>query len=85
MATAIFVCRVCGKEYPGCRSQRRGDTTFRWQDVACSPECGAEYLRRIMISRGLLVEEEKKEEKPVEKKTRRKKAAEPVEEKAAEA
>ena len=53
MATAMLTCRVCGKEYPACYSLRRGDTTFRWQEVSCSPECGAEYLRRILISRGI--------------------------------
>ena len=25
---------------------------FRWQSVACSPECGMEYLRRLRIDRG---------------------------------
>jgi hypothetical protein len=54
MATAMIKCRVCGKEYPACHSLRRGDTTFRWQEVACSPECGAEYLRQINISRGIV-------------------------------
>ena len=24
---------------------------FRWQEVACSPECGAEYLRRVQVAR----------------------------------
>lgn len=81
MATAIKICRVCGKEYPVCHSLRRGDTTFRWQEVACSPECGEEYLRQILISRGELVEEKHTVEEPevepekVVKKTRRKKAA----------
>lgn len=50
-------CRVCGKEYESCRSIRTGEKAFNWREVACSPECGAEYLERILISRG-------KEEKP---------------------
>lgn len=46
-------CRVCGKEYEACLSKRVGNA-FRWQDVACSPECGSEYFHRIQISRGLI-------------------------------
>lgn len=49
----MLVCRVCGKNYEACLSKRVG-TTFRWQDVACSPECGTEYLHRIYVSRGLI-------------------------------
>lgn len=45
-------CRVCGKQYEACRSLKRLDGVFRWQDVACSPECGAIYLHEIMVSRG---------------------------------
>ena len=52
MATAMKKCRVCGKEYPACRSARRGDGVFRWKEVACSPECGAIYLARVLESRG---------------------------------
>lgn len=51
MATAIFKCRVCGKEYEACRSAKRVDGVFRWQDVACSPEHGATYLSLIRESR----------------------------------
>lgn len=52
MATAIKKCRVCGKDYPACRSARRGDGVFRWKEVACSPECGAIYLARVLEARG---------------------------------
>lgn len=51
MATATLKCRVCGKEYEACRSARRIDGVFRWQDVACSPEHGAIYLDLIRKSR----------------------------------
>lgn len=51
MATATFKCRVCGKEYEACRSAKRVDGVFRWQDVACSPEHGATYLSLIRESR----------------------------------
>lgn len=43
-------CRVCGKKYEACRTSKISKI-FRWQDVSCSPECGAEYLRRIEASR----------------------------------
>ena len=67
MATAMKECRVCGKLYPACHSLRRGDTTFRWQEVACSPECGAEYLRKITLSRS--------EEKPADAQNERQQSA----------
>lgn len=50
MAKEIKVCRVCGNRYEACRTSKVSNT-FRWQDVSCSPECGAEYLRRIKLSR----------------------------------
>lgn len=52
MPSAIKKCRVCGKEYETCRSVNRNAGVFRWQEVACSPECGAIYLQRIEESRG---------------------------------
>lgn len=50
MATAVKTCRVCGKSYEACRTERAAGV-FRWQEVACSPECGAEYLRRVTEAR----------------------------------
>lgn len=44
-------CRVCGKEYEPCRTATRRPNVFHWQEVACSPECGAIYLQRIIESR----------------------------------
>lgn len=52
MAKAIKVCRVCGQQYEACRTAKRIDGAFRWQDVACSKECGSIYLSRIIASRG---------------------------------
>lgn len=46
------VCRVCGKEYRACANSGSG-STFRWQEVACSPECGQAYLKAIYESRGI--------------------------------
>lgn len=51
MPKAIKTCRVCGKEYETCHTARSASTAFRWQDVACSPECGAIYLAEIRASR----------------------------------
>lgn len=51
MATATLKCRVCGKEYEACRNAKRVDGVFRWQDVACCAEHGAEYLALIRASR----------------------------------
>lgn len=57
MATGSKICKVCGKEYPYCGT-KSVPGVFRWQDVACSPECGAEYLRRVQLSRGIKLEKE---------------------------
>lgn len=51
MADAKKICRVCGKEYTACRTQNSNSAVFRWQDVACSPDCGEEYLRRVLAAR----------------------------------
>ena len=47
----ICKCRVCGKDYEACHTIRPTSEYFRWQDVACSPECGAKYLAAIKASR----------------------------------
>lgn len=51
MASYKKTCRVCGKEYEPCRTATRNPKVFHWQEVACSPECGATYLKRIVESR----------------------------------
>lgn len=63
MASAIKVCRVCGKEYESCRSANRNAGVFRWQEVACSPECGAIYLERINESRNIVFAQKKSKHK----------------------
>ena len=45
------ICRVCGKTYEACNSQRTGSSVFNWKEVACSPECGTEYFKRVELSR----------------------------------
>lgn len=66
MASAIKKCRVCGKEYEACRSANRSAGVFRWQEVACSPECGAIYLQKIEESRGRVVPKKERRKKIVE-------------------
>lgn len=63
MATATRICKVCGCEYEYCHTARRVAGVFRWQDVACSPEHGNEYLARIIASRSGNVAETTKEAK----------------------
>lgn len=53
MATAMMKCRVCGKEYEACHTLKRIAGVFRWQEVACSPECGSIYLAKIEASRAV--------------------------------
>lgn len=54
MIKKVKKCRICGKEYEGCKSAiNNTDGVFRWQEVACCPEHGAEYLRRVLASRGV--------------------------------
>lgn len=53
MAKFTKTCRVCGKQYEACKTFTQNLGVFRWQDVACSPECGSEYLNRVMEARGL--------------------------------
>lgn len=51
MGKATKICRVCGKAYEACHTEKKDPSIFRWQDVACSPECGTEYLRRVTEAR----------------------------------
>lgn len=59
MATAMMKCRVCGKEYEACHTLKRVAGVFRWQEVACSPECGSIYLAKIEASRAVTPTENK--------------------------
>ena len=75
MAKATRICKVCGKEYPYCKTWLSTDK-FRWVDVACSQECGIKYFEMIEASRSgkkVEAEPEKKVEK-VEAKAAEKKA-----------
>lgn len=50
MPKGTRICKICGKEYEYCKTQRASNI-FRWQDVACSYEHGQEYLKQIIRSR----------------------------------
>lgn len=69
--SAMLKCRVCGKEYEGCRSQRATPGVYHWQEVACSPECGAKYLAMINESRGIKQDEEKEPAAPKKRKAKK--------------
>jgi hypothetical protein len=44
-------CKVCGKMYTPCAYCENEKTAFHWRTVACSKECGYEYLRQVMEAR----------------------------------
>lgn len=50
MPQGIRICKVCGKEYPYCKTNRPAGVS-RWQDVACSPSHAAIYFSKIAESR----------------------------------
>lgn len=52
MPKMMRTCRICGKVYEACRTVSSAPGVFRWQDVACSPEHGAQYLKRLYEVRG---------------------------------
>ncbi len=56
MAKGTRICKICGVEYEYCRTDSRIPGVFRWQDVACCSEHGAEYLHLIKVSRGEITE-----------------------------
>ena len=57
MAKGTRICKVCGKEYEYCHTWNNTNK-FRYQDVACSPECGAKYFAAIEASRAASKKEE---------------------------
>lgn len=52
MAKSVRVCKICGVEYPYCYTVRHDNNPFKWQDVACCQEHGAQYFAEILASRG---------------------------------
>lgn len=57
MPNAKLVCRICGKEYEACMKWETAEK-FRWQNVACCPEHGAEYFVRVLKARGESIPED---------------------------
>ena len=51
MAVHTIPCRVCGKMFTPCNKTSGALGAFNFREVACSPECGAEYLRRVQVAR----------------------------------
>ena len=50
MAAGTRICKICGKEYPYCKTFN-ATNAYRWQDVACCPEHAAIYFTKIAESR----------------------------------
>lgn len=63
-------CRVCGKDFVPCGKSSAEIGAFNYKEVACSPECGQEYLRRVLEGRKnstkIVTVETKTEQAPVE-------------------
>ena len=50
MAKGTRKCKICGAEYPYCKTTYIPGT-FRYQDVACCAEHGQQYLAAVIKSR----------------------------------
>lgn len=50
MVKGTRICKVCGKEYPYCKTERSA-AVFKWQDVACSVEHGTQYFAEVKAAR----------------------------------
>ncbi|WP_369297170.1 hypothetical protein [uncultured Neglectibacter sp.] len=44
-------CKVCGKLFTPCNKTSRELGMFNWREVACSPQCGMEYLEQVTAAR----------------------------------
>lgn len=51
MSKVTDSCRVCGTYFIPCSDCVTDNSSFHWREVACSLECGKEYLRQILESR----------------------------------
>lgn len=50
MVKGTRICKICGKEYPYCKTER-GAGIFRYQDVACCVEHGTQYFAEVEAAR----------------------------------
>lgn len=64
---ATRICKICGKEYPYCRTEAAGSEN-RWQDVGCCIEHATQYFKEVAIARGELPAEEKQKPTKAEEK-----------------
>ena len=51
MATRIDSCRICGKTFTPCNKTSAALGAFNYREIACSPECGKQYFKRVLESR----------------------------------
>lgn len=70
MSKATKICKVCGKPYEYCKTWN-SDNRFRWQDVACSHECGMKYFKQIEESRAKKTDTKVAASKPAKKNTKK--------------
>jgi hypothetical protein len=50
MVKGTRICKICGKEYPYCKTERSAGI-FRYQDVACCVEHGTQYFAEVEAAR----------------------------------
>lgn len=50
MIKGTRICKICGKEYPYCKTERAAGI-FRYQDVACCVEHGTQYFAEVEAAR----------------------------------
>lgn len=51
MTNKTASCRVCGKQFIPCNKSSAEIGAFNYREVACSQECGQEYLKRVLAAR----------------------------------
>lgn len=51
MTKVTSLCRVCGNLFTPCVDCVSDNSAFHWREVACSIECGTEYLHQVLNER----------------------------------
>ncbi|WP_206459450.1 hypothetical protein [Anaerovorax sp. IOR16] len=46
-------CKVCGKMFTPCFDCIQDKNAFHWRAVACSEECGREFLKLVLEDRAI--------------------------------
>ncbi len=65
----LLTCRVCGKQYKGCKSCEANQGVFHWRNFACSEECARKYINDTIAYREKQNKKTIKVERKVEKQT----------------